>query len=427
MFVVESNSVCGRKVVATFALFLALSLPVSLLGEKKKKEKAPPAPPAPAVDYSRIQFPPLPDLARVRYATSFYGEKLVAKPQDTKKAGWMDKMAGTAEDNRKGERKLPPQLLTPLGVAVDSKGFLYVADQKVGGIFIFNTETGETRYIRNGGQTHFVLLNGIVIDDTDRLFVADGNLHHVLVFDADHKLVDGISQDMVNPFGMAVDNENRFLYVVDQGIDQVLVYDLDSFKLLRKIGTTGHKHELTSPGDFGQPHSAAVDHDGNLYVTDMLNCRVEVFDADGNFVRTWGKNNDGPGNFGRPKGIAVDSDGHIWVVDQLLDRVSIFDNQGDLLIGFGGHGKLPSQFKALVGIAIDKNNRVFTLEDYPNGRVQQFRYTTEAEAKVEYDRRQAEREKKAAGRRGGSASPAPAPTSSKPAPQGSADTGPAPK
>ena len=122
-----------------------------------------------------------------------------------------------------------------------------------------------------------------------------------------------------------------------------------------------------------------MDAEGNLYVCDTLNDRIEVFDADGKFISTYGKNGDGPGYFARPKGIAIDSDGHIWVADGMQDRVQVFNKQWQLLITFGGHGLLPGQFQGLVGIAIDKNNRVFTSEIYP-GRVQQFRYVTDAEA-----------------------------------------------
>jgi DNA-binding beta-propeller fold protein YncE len=378
-------------------LALAMSGPASA---KKKKEAEAPAPAPKPIDYSKLQYPPAPEIARVKYIDALYGAKLEPPPPSTKKKSWMDAMAGTAEDQRKGERHLPPQLVFPIGMAVDSRGLLYVSDQKTGGIFIFNTETKDVSFIRNGKEANFKLINGIAIDDNDRLFVADGGLHHVLVFDAQHKPVDEISGGLQDPVGLAIDTENRFLYVVDEGLDQVLVYDADSFKLLRKIGTTGHNHELTTEGNFGAPFAAAVDKEGNLYVSDMLNNRIEVFDAEGTFVRAFGKIGDAVGEFGRPKGVAVDSDGHIWVVDAALDRVTIFGNQGTVLMGFGTHGKIASQFKGLVGITIDKSNRVFTVEQYPTGRVQIFRYITQAEAQTEFERRQAEREKKTAARSG---------------------------
>jgi sugar lactone lactonase YvrE len=211
---------------------------------------------------------------------------------------------------------------------------------------------------------------------------------------------------MVEPGGLALDKENRLLYVADVELDQVLVYDADSFKLLRKIGTTGHKHELTTPGDFSKPTAVAVDHDGNLYVCDTLNNRVEIFDADGKFVSTFGKAGDGPGYFSRPKGVAIDSDGHIWVADGMQDRVQVFNKDAQLLISFGGHGLMPGQFQGLVGIATDKNNRVFTSEMFP-GRVQQFRYVTDAEAEQLKKEREDQRVKKAVG---GNKETAPAPT-----------------
>jgi DNA-binding beta-propeller fold protein YncE len=187
-------------------------------------------------------------------------------------------------------------------------------------------------------------------------------------------------------------------------LDQVLVYDADSLKLLRKMGTTGHNHELTTPGDFAKPSGLAVDADANLYVCDTLNNRIEVFDADGKFIRAFGKAGDGPGYFSRPKGIAIDGDGHIWVADGMQDRVQVFNSESQLLISFGGHGLLPGQFQGLVGIAIDKNNRVFTSEIYP-GRVQQFRYVTEAETEQLRKEREAQREKKAGGKEPAASAP----------------------
>ena len=55
---------------------------------------------------------------------------------------------------------------------------------------------------------------------------------------------------------------------------------------------------------------------------------------------------------------------------------------------------MPGQFQGLVGIATDKNNRVFTSEMFP-GRVQQFRYVTDAEAEQLKKEREDQRVKKA--------------------------------
>jgi sugar lactone lactonase YvrE len=232
------------------------------------------------------------------------------------------------------------------------------------------------------------------MDDGDRLFVSDPGLRHILVFNAAHVAEDVITDGLVEPSGLAIDRENRLLYVSDIELDQVLVYDADTLKLKRKMGTTGHKHELTTLGDFAKPTGLAVDAEGNLYVCDTLNNRIEIFDADGKFISTFGKNGDGPGDFARPKGVAIDGDGHIWVADGMQDRIQVFNQEALLLIALGGHGLLPGQFQGLVGIAADKNNRVFTSEIYP-GRVQQFRYVTDAEAEKIQKEREEQRERKA--------------------------------
>src|SRR5579872_5072140 len=377
------------------ALLLLLSFAIAspMFGKKKKDDQPAKAPPV--IDYSNIVWPNPPAVARIRYQAFYAAEKLsqVDTPK-TKKQGWMDRLAGTqpASENT----KVLFQLGEPYGMAVDSKGNLYVADQKVGAIFIFNTETREVELIKNKTHAHFVRIIGLAMDDNDRLFVSDPGLNHILVFNAKHEAEDVITEGLVTPGGMAIDTENRLLYVTDIEQDQVLVYDADTLKLKRRMGTGGQKHALTTPGDFARPAAVAVDQEGNVYVADTLNNRIEIFDGDGKFIRTFGKPGDGPGYFSRPKGVAVDGDGHIWVADGMQDRVQVFTNDGSqLCITFGGHGLLPGQFQGVVGVYIDKHNRVFTSEIYP-GRVQQFRYITDSEAeKLEKDK-EASRAKKAA-------------------------------
>ena len=401
MFRFPLSSIRVTRLAALLLLLaLGLTLPFSA-GAEKKKKAAPPAAPAAGprkfpFDPTKLVWPNPPSIARVRWLDYFAGAKIdYTPPADSKpKATWMDRLAGGQSQAEKINLKtFPFQLIGPYGIAVDSKGLVYVADQKVGAIFIFDTKTHDTQLIRNGVEAHFGWINGLAVDDDDRLFVSDGKLHRVLIFNPKHEVENQITEGLVDPVGLAIDATNRFLYVVDTQQDQVIVYDADTLKLLRRIGTGGKNHFLTSPGDFGAPQCVALDKDGNVYVTDTLNNRVEIFDADGAFISLFGKNGDGPGYFARPKGIALDSDGHIWVADEMQDRLQVFNREGQLLTYIGtGHGELPGQFKALVGVAIDKQNRVFTAEQYP-GRMQMFRYVTDAEAAAEKARRDEELQK----------------------------------
>ncbi len=393
-----------RTATAVVGLLVFLTAATATLNaEKKKKDTAPPKTHnmLESLDYSKIVWPNPPAITRIRYLNYFCCDKYTPEP-DKKKSSWMDRMAGGETEQQKMADKPLFALWTPYGLVVDSKGVLYVADGKVGAVFMFNTETRELKMIKHGVQARFGDIIGLAIDDADRLFVSDTKMHRILVFDAQHKVEGTIGDGLVDPGGMAADNENRFLYVADAALDQVLVYDADKLTLIRKIGTSGKGHTLIEPGQFSVPTNVAVDGDGNLYVSDTYNNRIEIFDADGNFIRQFGKAGDRPGTFSRPKGVAVDADGHVWVVDASQDRVQCFTPEGQLLIWMGGHGVLPGQFRTLAGIYIDKNNRIFTTEQFP-GRVQMFRYITDDEAKAELARRQAAEKNKSGVAKAGAA------------------------
>ena len=404
----------ARRIWVTALLALAIVAPAFA-----QKKKAPPASDQPKLgdqrqtayfDLNKIVWPNPPAIARIKFVDLFTGQKVdpnqFAKKNEKQKQKWMDRLAGARQTSDIEVKELPFQLIRPYGVAVDSKGQIYAADQGVGAIFVFNPENKAVELIGNGKQAHFGMISGLAIDDNDRLYVTDVKLHRVDVFaPTTHVLETAFGGDVLaDPASIAIDYENRFIYVVDTQSDVVDVFDADSFKFLRKIGTTGKKHTLTAPGQFSLPEGVAVDADSNVYVTDTFNNRVEIFDADGNFVNTFGKNGDGPGHFERPKGIAIDCDGHIWVADAAQDRVKVFDKEGRLLIYFGEHGEYPGRFMGVFGITIDKNNRVITTEVYP-GRVQVFRYISDAEAETEKKRREDE----AAQKRAGTSAKTPAP------------------
>jgi sugar lactone lactonase YvrE len=360
-----------------------------------------------SLDLSKLVWPNPPSVTRIRYKGYWSGEKLVENKTVKKKVSWMERVSGIATGSTPGDAKPRWQLLSPTGIAVDSKNLVYIADSKVRAIFIVNVDTGEYSMIKNGSDARFRWLTGLAIDDSDRLFAADSGMRHVVVFDKDHKFEAAISEGLYAPGGLAIDNDNRLLYVTDAEQDLVLVYDADPpFKLIRKMGKPNTKHTSTLPGEFAKPVSVAVDKDGNVFICDTWNNRIEEFDADGTFIRTFGEAGDGPGYFARPKGISIDGDGHIWVADSVQDRVQVFTPEGRLLIWMGEHGWLPGQFQSLANVIVDKNNRVLTTELFP-GRLQVFQYYTNSEAKAELERREAERKKKAEPKNPAS-SPAPA-------------------
>ena len=265
MFEVRRKSIGSAHALIAIVLLFAftLAVPFTASADSKKKQAAAAPKKTPVIDYSMIVWPNPPAIARIKYLAFYSAQKLsqVDTPK-TAKQGWMDRLAGTVPEQ--DNTKVLFQLAQPYGLATDSKGRVYVADNKVGAIFVFNTETREVEMIKNKVDAHFVRIIGLAMDDNDRLFVVDPGLKHVLVFNAQHKAEDVITEGQVEPSMAAIDTQNRLLYVSDVELDQVLVYDADTLKLKRKIGTTGHKHELTAPGDLAKPTGVAVDKEGNL-------------------------------------------------------------------------------------------------------------------------------------------------------------------
>ena len=410
-------------IAALSVLALALVLPAPLRAGKKKDQTAPAAA-NPAnqrqtayFDITKIVWPNPPAIPRIAFKELYTGQKVDPNlyTQKGRKATWMDRLAGQLPTDQIQYDKLPFQLIRTFGVGVDSKGKIYAADQGVDAVFIFDPEDkSHVELIGNGKQANFGLIAGLALDDDDRLFVVDTNERHVLVFNPQHEQEGTLGGGMlVRPSGVAIDRQNRFVYVADTGNDVVDVFDADNYKFLRQMGKPSKKHDQTEPGTFSLPEGVAVDRDGNVYVADTFNDRVEIFDANGGFISTFGQNGDGPADFERPKGIAVDCDGHIWVADAVQSKVKVFDQQGRLLIYFGGQGYYPGQFMGPWGIAIGKQNQVIVSETFP-GRVQVFRYVTDAEAAAI----KAQREGKAGAPAPGAANPSVPATPAAPATPG---------
>lgn len=81
---------------------------------------------------------------------------------------------------------------------------------------------------------------------------------------------------------------------------------------------------------FQRPTDVAWDAAGNIYVADgYANARVAKFDKDGKFIRSWGSRGTGQGQFNTLLGIAVDKQGNVYVADSGNKRIQVFDGDGN--------------------------------------------------------------------------------------------------
>ncbi|GAV20678.1 tripartite motif-containing protein 71 [Mariprofundus micogutta] len=119
-------------------------------------------------------------------------------------------------------------------------------------------------------------------------------------------------------------------------------------------------------GQFNEPFDVAVDQQGDVYVTDVRNKRVQKFTADGDFILAFGQ-----ALFEKPAGIATGQDGTIWVTDYDLDRILHFDGNGQLIAVWGEAGEEPGLFASPVDVAVNSSGLVYVVDQYHH-RIQQF-------------------------------------------------------
>ena len=150
------------------------------------------------------------------------------------------------------------------------------------------------------------------------------------------------------------------------GVD-LKVFD-DAGTLLRVIGQRGE-----GAGEFNYPSHLAFVQD-ELYVTDTLNSRIQVFAARTERPsRRFGSRGLALGNLVRPKGVGVDGEGNVYVVESYYDSLLVFSREGEFLMPIGGTGKSTGRFYLPAGVWVDARNRVHVADMF-NGRIVLFQF-----------------------------------------------------
>ncbi len=288
-----------------------------------------------------VFFPPAPDSARVQFLTAFGSEKDL---RGNLRGGLMTFITG--------QEPTDTPIMKPYGVATTTNA-LYVCDTGAGLILRMDLATKKMSAIAPTGPGMLKTPVNLSVDDNGWLYVADSLRDEVVILDAQENFVASIGEKKINKPRDVVVSQDR-IYIAD--IEQHTVHVLDKksrqplFNLPRGNDTTNNNVRLF------QPVNLALDGQGNVYVSDFGAYRVQVFDADGKYARTIGKNGDNYGEFARLKGIAVDRDNRLYAVDAAGQVVQIFDSKGQLLMWFGEPGGSKVGLNLPAKVAVDYNN-----------------------------------------------------------------------
>lgn len=300
-----------------------------------------------------VVWPLPPEKPRVRFVETIRSSQDV---QPSATSGFMSLLTGG--DAATGFTK-------PYAVHVDKDGRVYVADTGWRKVLVFDYPNRSFRFLGVDGLGILAQPVGVTTDLSGRVYVTDAAQTRVVVYDAEGKYVTafGGREHLVKPVGVAVDDARGRVYVVDTKAHQVVVFDEADGSEVARFG-----HHGPEDGALNWPTNVEVGPDGNVYVVDMLNFRVEVFNPDGEYLRKFGGIGRGFGQFSKPKGIAIDADGRVYVADAAFNNVQIFDRRGRLLLFFGGMGAGPGQFWMPAGVAVGPDGKVYVADQF-NRRV----------------------------------------------------------
>jgi len=219
-------------------------------------------------------------------------------------------------------------------VAVDDRENLYVLDGESKELQVYDSGGSRTTRLRN--------LSGpisIAVDANGRIFIGSAALGSVNVHAADstflHSL--GIGEgEFARPIAIGIDRTGM-AYVVDSEAHRIKVFHQDGRPAFA-FGSQGNE-----AGAFNRPTALAINSwsqelviadlplietTGGIYSGMHEGARIQIFDLEGNFVRSFGGYGAGDGLLLKPMGVAADAEGHIYVADAGQNAVQIFAPDG---------------------------------------------------------------------------------------------------
>ena len=190
------------------------------------------------------------------------------------------------------------------------------------------------------GQS-FGTVSALATDSQDRVYVFHRADPPVMVFDSDGTFLDSWGHKaFANPHGISIYND--IVYVTDREDSVALQFTLDG-RPIQVLGERGVHSDTgcENPGDvvpraagpFNYPTEMVPAPSGELYVTDgYRNSRVHRFAANGQLISSWGDpGKGGPNEFHLPHSLLIGPDGNVYVCDRENSRIQVFSQSGEFI------------------------------------------------------------------------------------------------
>src|SRR3954468_66515 len=264
----------------------------------------------------------------------------------------------------------------PVDTATDAEGNLWVADAGHNRVQEFNAK-GE--FIQQFGATGtanglFTSMHSIVLDSKGNVYVAAASRIQEFNAKGEYLRQWGTEGEGSGQFkgltGLATDPEGHLWTLETEGYfgvaPRLQEFSAEGAYLASFGFATGKENKQLS-----NPQALAIDPQGNVWVADTANNRIEEFNSKGQFLRVSGSEGSASGQFKAPGGIATDAAGNVWVADSANNRIQEFSPSGVYITQFGKAGDNNGQFLAPNGLTLDTKGNVW-VADTGNNRVERW-------------------------------------------------------
>ena len=256
----------------------------------------------------------------------------------------------------------------PYYIAVGDKGELFMTENLDHRYTVLDSRGQRVLTVGSKGEPPFgnAYPTGIAIDSEGNVYVASHD-HTVWKLNRSGEVIKSVGKwgrnvgEFNNPFGVRYHNHQ--VYVCDSDNDRVQVFDSD-LNFVRSFGTDN------GPGQLKEPRDIDFDTQGNIYVVNYSKHQVLVFSEDGQYLRHFGQKGRRKGELSRPTGLCVSGD-YVYVTEWANHRISVFRTSGEFVHSFGKVGSGRGQLNYPLGVAVDHDGFVFVCEEV-NNRIQVF-------------------------------------------------------
>ncbi len=248
-------------------------------------------------------------------------------------------------------------------VATDSKGDILVFHRGENPVLRFDVNG---KLLHSFGKGMFDSAHGLRVDASDNIWVTDNANHTVIKFSREGRILMTLGKKnepgedashFNKPADVAFSVNGDFFVADGYGNSRIVKFD-QAGKFLMAWGKKG-----TGPGEFNLPHAVQMDAEGRLYVGDRENNRIQVFDADGKFIRQIERI--------APFGLCITPDQFLFVADGRANKVTKMTLEGSILTTWGTTGDEPGNFRMAHGLTVARDSAVYVTE-ITGKRVQKF-------------------------------------------------------